>query len=78
MISYGFLTTETLKLEKYISTLTNGAIGVGFSLNRIQFDAISCLSISKKTNISFEFNKIERNVPLDFPFSVPKRFDLIN
>jgi hypothetical protein len=39
---------------------------------------INSVSGVKKTNISFDFNKIERNVPLDFPFSVPKRFELIN
>jgi hypothetical protein len=39
---------------------------------------LNSVSGMKKTNISFEFNKIERNVPLDFPFTVPKRFELIN
>jgi hypothetical protein len=39
---------------------------------------INSVSGVKKTNISFDFNKIERNVTLDFPFTVPKRFELIN
>lgn len=39
---------------------------------------INSVSGTKKTSIAFDFNKIERNVPLDFPFSVPKRFELIN
>jgi hypothetical protein len=39
---------------------------------------INALSGKKKTNIAFDFSKIERNVPLDFPFSVPNRFEIIN
>lgn len=39
---------------------------------------LNSLSGSKKTNISFDFSKIERNVQLDFSFSVPKRFEIIN
>jgi len=39
---------------------------------------ISALSGRKKTNIAFDFSKIERNVPLDFPFTVPNRFEVIN
>jgi hypothetical protein len=40
--------------------------------------SINALSGKKKTNISFDFATIERNVPLDFPFSVPNRFEIIN
>jgi len=39
---------------------------------------INSVSGKKKTNIAFDFSKIDRNVPLDFPFTVPKRFELIN
>jgi len=39
---------------------------------------LNSISGRKKTNIAFDFSKIERNLPLDFPFSVPKRFELIN
>ena len=39
---------------------------------------INSLSGRKRTNISFDFSKIERNLPLDYPFSVPKRFEIIN
>jgi len=39
---------------------------------------INALSGKKKTNIAFDFSKIERNVPLDFPFTVPNRFEIIN
>lgn len=33
---------------------------------------------TKRTNISLDFTKIDRNVPLDFPFTLPKRFEIIN
>lgn len=39
---------------------------------------INALSGKKKTSIAFDFSKIERNVPLDFTFSVPNRFEIIN
>lgn len=39
---------------------------------------INSLSGKKKTNIAFDFSKIERNLPLDLPFTVPKRFEIIN
>lgn len=40
--------------------------------------SLNALSGKKKTNISFDFATIERNVPLDFPFSVPNRFEILN
>ncbi|MBB6501491.1 DUF4292 domain-containing protein [Pedobacter cryoconitis] len=39
---------------------------------------INSMSGTKKTNLAFDFSKIERNVQLDFPFTLPKRFELIN
>lgn len=39
---------------------------------------INALSGKKKTNIAFDFTKTDRNVPLDFPFTLPKRFEIIN
>lgn len=39
---------------------------------------INSVSGKKKTNLTFDFSKIERNVQLDFPFTVPKRFEIIN
>lgn len=39
---------------------------------------INSISGKKKTNLTFDFSKIERNTTLDFPFTVPKRFELIN
>jgi len=39
---------------------------------------INAVSGKKKTNIAFDFSKTDRNVPLDFPFTLPKRFEIIN
>lgn len=39
---------------------------------------ISTMSGVKKMNIGIEFSKIESNVSVDFPFSVPKSYELIN
>jgi hypothetical protein len=39
---------------------------------------INSLSANKRVDIDFDFSKIESNVPLDFPFTIPKRFELIN
>jgi hypothetical protein len=38
---------------------------------------INSMSGSKRINIDLTFSKVESNVPLDFPFSVPKRFEVI-
>lgn len=39
---------------------------------------ISSLAGIKQVDIQLDFSKIERNVPLDFPFSVPKKYEVIN
>jgi hypothetical protein len=39
--------------------------------------SINSMSGTKKINIDLNFSKVESNVPLDFPFSVPKRFEVI-
>ncbi|KIO78661.1 hypothetical protein TH53_02665 [Pedobacter lusitanus] len=39
---------------------------------------INAVSGVKITNLAFDFSKIERNVQLDFPFTLPKRFEIIN
>jgi len=39
---------------------------------------INTLSKAKKINIDLQFVKIDGNVPVDFPFTVPKRFKVIN
>lgn len=39
---------------------------------------ISSLAGTKKIDIKLDFSKIERNLPLDFPFSVPKKYEVIN
>jgi len=39
---------------------------------------VNSVSGKDKISIAFDFSKIERNVQLDFPFTVPKRFETIN
>lgn len=38
---------------------------------------INSMSGNKRIHIDLSFSKVERNVPIDFPFSVPKRFEVI-
>ena len=38
---------------------------------------INTLSGTKKINIDLQYVKIDGNVPVDFPFSVPKRYTLV-
>jgi hypothetical protein len=40
--------------------------------------AINSMSGNKRVDIEFDFSKIESNVQLDFPFRVPKGYELIN
>jgi hypothetical protein len=40
--------------------------------------AINSMSGNKRVDIDFDFSKIESNVQLDFPFRVPKGYELIN
>ena len=39
---------------------------------------LNSMSGRKKVDITFDFSKIESNVTLDFPFTVPKRFEVLN
>ncbi|RZJ81831.1 MAG: DUF4292 domain-containing protein [Flavobacterium sp.] len=39
---------------------------------------LNSMAGSKKINIAIEFNKIDTNVPLTFPFSIPKNFERVN
>ena len=39
---------------------------------------ISSMAGSKRININMDFSKIERNVPLEFPFTVPRKYEVIN
>lgn len=50
-------------------------------VDAIRFPSVlkmNSMSGKKKISIVFDFSKIERNVQLDFPFTVPKRFEIIN
>jgi len=39
---------------------------------------LSSMSGTKKINLNLDFSKIECNVPVEFPFSVPKKYEVIN
>ncbi|MET3112984.1 hypothetical protein AAKU52_000703 [Pedobacter sp. CG_S7] len=39
---------------------------------------LNSLSGKNKVAITFDFSKIESNIAMDFPFTVPKRFEVIN
>ena len=39
---------------------------------------LNSMAGAKKINIAIEFNKIDTNVPLTFPFSIPKNFERVN
>lgn len=39
---------------------------------------ISSMSGNKIVNIELEYYNVERNIPLDFPFSVPGKYEVIN
>ncbi len=50
-------------------------------VNEFQMPAqitINSLSANQRVDIDFDFSRIESNVPSDFPFTVPKRYELIN
>lgn len=38
---------------------------------------INSMSGQKKIDLSINFNKIESNIPLDYPFTIPKNYELI-
>ena len=39
---------------------------------------INSMAGTKRVNIDLEYTKVDRNVPLDFPYSVPKKYELVN
>jgi hypothetical protein len=39
---------------------------------------LNSLSGRKKVDITFDFSKVESNVALDFPFTVPRKYEVIN
>ncbi|MEJ2883427.1 DUF4292 domain-containing protein [Pedobacter sp. GR22-6] len=39
---------------------------------------ISSIAGTQKVNLTLDFSKIERNVPLEFPFNVPAKYEVIN
>lgn len=39
---------------------------------------ISAMVGTRRVGLNLDFSKIERNVPLEFPFNVPKKYEVIN
>jgi len=85
-LDYKLLFNTLLKVaETNLNDVKNGqALKVTYSdyqkLNESLFPGslqIKTLSKAKKINIDLQFVKIDGNVPVDFPFNVPKRFSVI-
>jgi hypothetical protein len=39
---------------------------------------INSMAGTKKVNLQLDYTKVDRNIPLDFPFSVPRNYELVN
>jgi hypothetical protein len=39
---------------------------------------INSMAGTKRVNLQLDYTKVDRNIPLDFPFSVPKNYELVN
>jgi Domain of unknown function (DUF4292) len=85
-LDYKLLFNTLFKVsETNLNDVRNGqALKVTYSdyqkLNESLFPSalqINTLSKAKKINIDLQFVKIEGNVPVDFPFNVPKRFTVV-
>jgi len=86
-VVYRILFNDLLKVAE--TTLNDAQAGQAFKVtygkytpvNNALFPsalAISTMAGAKKINIDLEFNKIDSNTPLEFPFSVPKSYELVN
>jgi hypothetical protein len=63
-------TAQALKVNYGSYTPLNGAL---FPSSM----KINSMAGAKKINVEIDFNKIDINVPLEFPFSIPKSYELI-
>jgi len=39
---------------------------------------INSMAGTKRVNLQMDYTKVDRNIPLDFPFTVPKNYELVN
>lgn len=85
-LDYKLLFNTLLKVsETNLNDAKNGqALKVSYTdyqkLNEFLFPGalkINTLSGAKKINIDLQYIKIDGNVPVDFPFTVPKRYTLV-
>jgi len=86
-LDYRFLFNTLFKVSEtnFSDTRTGQAVKVNYTnyqkLNDSLFPSaleINTLSKGKNINIILQFTKIDGNVPLEFPFTVPKRFTEVN
>lgn len=86
-LAYRILFNTLLKVSE--TTLNDAKAGQAFKVvydnytpvNNALFPSklkISSMAGTKKINVDIEFIKIESNVAVEFPFTVPKNFELIN
>lgn len=86
-LAYGSVFNTLLKVAE--TTLNDAKAGQAFKVSYGKYTPLnnalfpSSLNIStksgvKKMNVGIEFSKIESNVAVDFPFTVPKSYELIN
>ncbi len=74
-------TTETTLNDAKAGQAFKVVYGAYTPVNNALFPSslkINSMSGAKKIDIAIEFVKIESNVPVDFPFSVPKSYTVIN
>jgi hypothetical protein len=39
---------------------------------------INSMAGTKRVNLQLDYTKVDRNIPLEFPFSVPRNYELVN
>jgi hypothetical protein len=86
-LAFKVLFNELMKVaENNLNDLKSGqALKVAYgSYQRVndglfpQSLTINSMAGTKKVNLQLDYTKVDRNIPLDFPFSVPKNYELVN
>lgn len=73
--------SETTLNDAKASQALKVAYGAYTPVNNALFPSslkINSMSGAKKIDLSIEFNKIESNITLEYPFTIPKNYELIN
>ena len=86
-LAFKMLFNELLKVgEHNLNDLKSGqALKVSYGgyqqVNDGLFPAnltINSMAGTRRVNLQMDYTKVDRNIPLDFPFSVPKNYELVN